>query len=125
MKDGSNKQVRKTTKGWHLCVEWRDGTTTWECLTDLKESNPVKVSEYGVGNNLEDYIAFVWWVAYVLRKCSRIIAAVTTTYHKRTHIFGIEVPKSLDNCIRLDKDNNNTLWKDKVRKEMKNVSIEF
>ena len=21
---------RKTTKGWHLCVQWKDGTTTWE-----------------------------------------------------------------------------------------------
>ena len=27
---GSNRQIRKTTKGWHLCVEWKDGTTTWE-----------------------------------------------------------------------------------------------
>jgi hypothetical protein len=27
IKHGSNKQVSKTTKGWHLCVEWKDGTT--------------------------------------------------------------------------------------------------
>jgi hypothetical protein len=32
---GSNKKVRKTTKGWHLCVEWKDGTTSWERLTYL------------------------------------------------------------------------------------------
>jgi hypothetical protein len=25
IKHGSNKQVRKTTKGWHLCVEWKMG----------------------------------------------------------------------------------------------------
>jgi hypothetical protein len=30
IKHGSNKKVRKTTKGWHLCVEWKDGTTSWE-----------------------------------------------------------------------------------------------
>ena len=35
------KTRRKTTKGWFLCVKWRDGTTLWERLTDLKESNPV------------------------------------------------------------------------------------
>jgi phosphoribosylformimino-5-aminoimidazole carboxamide ribonucleotide (ProFAR) isomerase len=35
---GSNTQVRKTTKGWPLCVEWKDGTTSWEHLADLKES---------------------------------------------------------------------------------------
>jgi hypothetical protein len=32
IKHGSNTQVRKTTKFWHLCVEWKDGTTSWESL---------------------------------------------------------------------------------------------
>jgi hypothetical protein len=41
---GSNKKVRKTTKCWNLCVEWKDGTTRWELLLDIKESNPVEVS---------------------------------------------------------------------------------
>jgi hypothetical protein len=36
IKHGSSKKVRKTTKCWHLCVEWKDGTTSWERLTDLK-----------------------------------------------------------------------------------------
>jgi hypothetical protein len=26
---GSKKQVMKTTKGWHLCVEWKDGSAWW------------------------------------------------------------------------------------------------
>jgi hypothetical protein len=46
IKHGSNKQVRKTTKGWNLCGEWKDGTTSWERLADLKESNPVEVADY-------------------------------------------------------------------------------
>jgi hypothetical protein len=41
IKVGSNKQIRKTTKGWHLCFEWKDGTTSWERLANLKESNPL------------------------------------------------------------------------------------
>jgi hypothetical protein len=28
IKHGSNTQVRKTTKDWHLCVEWKDGKTS-------------------------------------------------------------------------------------------------
>jgi hypothetical protein len=28
IKHGSNKKVRKTTKGWHMCVEWKDGITS-------------------------------------------------------------------------------------------------
>jgi hypothetical protein len=68
---------------------------------------------------------FVWWVPYVLKKRSRIIADVTKRYHKWTHKFGIEVPKSWDYCVRLDKENENTLLQDAVRKEMKNIRIAF
>jgi hypothetical protein len=50
---------------------------------------------------------------------------VTKRYHKRTHKFGIEVPKSWDDCVKLYKENDNTLWQDTVRKEMKNVRIAF
>jgi hypothetical protein len=125
IKHGSNKKVRKTTKGWPLCVEWKDGTTSWERLADLKESNPVEVAEYAATKNLLNTPAFVCWAPHVLQKCTRIIAAVTKRYHKRTHKFGIEVPKSWDDCVKLDKENDNTLWQDAVRMEMKNVRIAF
>jgi hypothetical protein len=46
IKHGRNKKVRKTTKGWNLCVAWKDGTTSWERLADIKESSPVEVDEY-------------------------------------------------------------------------------
>jgi hypothetical protein len=69
--------------------------------------------------------AFVWWAPYFLKKRSRIIAAVTKCYHKRTHKFGIEVPKSWDDCVRLDKDNDNTVCNYEARKEMKNFIIAF
>jgi hypothetical protein len=54
IKVGSNRKIRKTTKGWHSCVEWKDGTTSWERLADLKESNPVEVAEYAATKNLHD-----------------------------------------------------------------------
>jgi hypothetical protein len=38
------------TKGWYLKVRWKEGSTTWEMLRDLKESNPVEVAEYAVTN---------------------------------------------------------------------------
>jgi hypothetical protein len=117
--------VRKTTKGWHLCVEWKDGTTRWERLSDIKESNPVEVAEYSAAKSLLDTPDFVWWAPHFLKKRTRLIADVTKRYHTRTHKFGIEVPKIWDDCARLDKENDNTLWKDAVRKEMMNVRIEF
>jgi hypothetical protein len=67
----------------------------------------------------------VWWSPHVLKKRRRIISALTKHYHKRTHKFGIEFPKSWDDCVRIDKENDNTLWQDELSKEMKNVQIAF
>jgi hypothetical protein len=36
IKHGSNNKVRTKNKGWHLCVDWKDGNTSWERLADLK-----------------------------------------------------------------------------------------
>jgi hypothetical protein len=92
---------------------------------DLKEINPVEAAEYSSAKILLDNPVFFWWAPHVLKKRTRIIADVTKRYHKRTHKFGIEVPKIWDDCVRLDKENDNTLWKDAARKEMKNVRIAF
>ena len=35
------KDLKKTTKEWYICCNWKDGTSTWERLADLKESNPI------------------------------------------------------------------------------------
>jgi hypothetical protein len=72
--------------------------------------------------------AFNYWVPHVLKKRDRIISLVKkrqTRYLKRTHKFGIEVPKSIDDALELDKKNGNTLWADAIAKEMKNVRVAF
>jgi hypothetical protein len=75
-----------TTKGCNLCVEWKDGTTSWDRSDDLKESDPVEVDEYDATNNLHSYPYFAWWVPHVL---NRNISALTKRYHKSTHKFGV------------------------------------
>ena len=35
------QQQKKTTRGCFFRILWKDGTTTWERLEYLKESNPV------------------------------------------------------------------------------------
>ena len=37
----------------------------------------------------------------------------------------MEVPTSVKEAYKLDKKNNNTLWRDAIKKEMTNVSIAF
>ena len=122
----NNRQpLRKTTKGWHLCVEWKDGTTTWENLANLKESNPVEVADYALSVGIDDEPAFKWWVPYTLNKRDRIILAVNSRYHKRKHKFGFEVPKTVRDAYVLDDQNKDDLWDRAIKKEMGKVRIAF
>ncbi len=63
-----------------------------------------------------------------MKKCDRIISLVwkqMTRYLKRTHKFGIEVPKTVKEAFDLDCKNGNTFWADEIAKEMKGVCIAF
>jgi hypothetical protein len=33
--------LRRSTVGWQLCCQWKDGSSSWESLADLKESHPI------------------------------------------------------------------------------------
>ncbi len=33
--------MRRTTLGWHVCCQLKDGSTSWEKLSDVKESHPL------------------------------------------------------------------------------------
>ena len=117
--------LRRTTVGWQICVQWKDGSTSWEKLSDLKECYPVETAEYATAQGIDHEPAFNWWVPHVLKRRDRIISAVkrrgNTRYMKRTHKFGIEVPKTIKEAYALDAKNGNTLWADAIAKEAKSV----
>ncbi len=71
---------------------------------------------------------FNWWVPHKLKKREAVIALVkkrSVRYLKRTHKFGIECPKTVEDALELDKWNGNTMWADAIAKEMKNVQVAF
>ena len=123
-KNGQRK-LRQTTMGWELKVKWRDGTTQWMPLKVLKESNPVEVAEFAVAQGIDTEPAFAWWVPYTLRKRDRIIASIRTRVRKKTHKYGIELPKSVDHALEMDRQNDNHYWRDAIAKEMYNNSVAF
>jgi hypothetical protein len=89
-KPGHNKM-----NGWKLCVLWKDGSTSWEQLKDLKHGFPVRAAEYALSRELQDLPAFSWWVKQTIKKKDRIIKAVRTRYLKKTHKFGLRLPKTV------------------------------
>ena len=119
------RRRKETTIGWELLVRWKDNSTTWIPLKDLKESYPVQLAEYAVQSRLAEEPAFAWWVPYTLRKRNRIIAKAKSKYWLRTHKFGIKIPKTAAEARQLDAENGNTFWWDAILKEMKNVRPAF
>ena len=117
------RRRKTTTRGWELLVEWRDGSTDWVALKDLKDSYPVELAIYAKERKVDDEPAFAWWVPYILRKQKRILQKVKTKYWARTHKHGI--PKSVKEAMEIDKENGNTLWMDAIKLEMRNVRIAF
>ncbi len=78
IKHGSNQTLRKDTIGWKLQVQWKDGSTSWEPLRNLKQSNPIEVAEYAKANKIDEEVAFAWWVPFTLRQRHRIIHSLST-----------------------------------------------
>eukprot|EP00978_Attheya_sp_CCMP212_P003963 scaffold8437_cov60-Attheya_sp.AAC.3 len=67
---GLTRNIR-TTKGWEICVQWKDGSTDWIALKDLKELYPVELAEYAINSKIDEEPAFAWWVPYrILDSCN-------------------------------------------------------
>ena len=98
---------------------------SWERLSDMKESYPVEVAENTEAVGISDEPAFSWWTAHVLEKRQRTIAAVNKNYHKLTHKFGINVPKTVEEAMALDMENGNDLWWKATQKEISVVKVAF
>jgi hypothetical protein len=72
--------MRRTTKGWKLLVQWKDETTTWVPLKDLKESNPLEDAQHAIDNKIESEPACAWWVKDMIRQKDGMIAKVKSKY---------------------------------------------
>ena len=118
-----NRVPKPTTRGWSLLVSWKDGSTDWLPLKDLKDAYPVQIAEYAVANKIANEPAFNWWVHTVLRKRNRIVAKVKR-YWRTTHKFGIRVPKTVEEALAIDDETGTDFWRKKaLGKEMAKVKI--
>jgi len=54
-----------------------------------------------------------------------VISAVKTRYLKRNQKFGIDIPRTVEEALRIDKETNATYWADAIEKEMRNNQVAF
>ena len=94
-------------------------------MKDLKESNPVEVSEFVKVRDLESVPVFCWWIPHVLRKRDVTMSNVTSRARKTDHRHGVEIPTNIYHAKRLDAKNGNNFWINAIKKEMYDVGIAF
>ncbi len=97
--------MRHNTIGWQMCCQLKNSSTSWLNLVNLKESHPLETAEYPKTLGIDHKPAFDWWVPYILKNQDQITSMVherTTCYFKRTHKFGIEVPKTVKEALDWD-----------------------
>ena len=73
------RRRRETTIGWEILVQWKDQSTSWIALKDMKDSFPVQLAKNSVRARISQEPAFAWWVSFVLKKRNRIIAKVKSS----------------------------------------------
>ena len=122
---GTAQNPKQTTKGWKFLVNFRDGSSKWMKMKDLKDTNPIELAEYGQVNALLEEPSFRWWAPHMLRQRRRTLKAMKTRYHRTAQKFGIELPKTVKRALQIDVETGTTFWKDAINKEMKTVSVAF
>ena len=120
-----NKRRRMTTRGWELYVTWKDGSSNFIPLREMKEFFPIETAMYARDHGLADQPAFVWWVDQVLKKKQRFMKKVKSKYWERTHKYGIRIPKTIQEAIEIDNLNGNKLWQEAIQEEMANNRVAF
>ena len=114
---------KKTTRGWFLCIQWKDGSTSWERLKDLKESYPLELAQYAVANKLDKEPAFNWWVPFTIKRSKRLIKAVSSSkrYMRTWQKYGVEVPKTVERALEIDRETGTDYWRKALQLEMSKI----
>ena len=131
-------QLRRDVTGWDFLVEWKDGTTDWVKLKDLKQSNCIELAEYCFANKIHEEPGLSWWVKETLRQRDRIIMSLHVKYEsliaangknkkyfRTSHKMGIRLPKTVKEALEIDRVTGTDFWRRAIEKEMAAVTPAF
>ena len=81
----------------------------------------MEVSYYAVSIKIQYQPSFSWCVPYTLKKLKYIIQKVKSRYWQHAQKFGSNIPKLVKEALKFDKENNNNLWGNSIRKDMPKI----
>jgi hypothetical protein len=76
LEESNNPSHARATKGWDICIQWQDGSSSWHPLSEIKNSFPIHLAEYAIQHDLQDEPVFRWWVRQALRRKKYMIKAM-------------------------------------------------
>ena len=98
-------------------------------MSYLKECYPFEVVEYSVLQNIDHEPAFNWWEKHVLQRQDRNISKTkqrgAKKYVKMKMKLGIERPNTVQETMKIDMKNGNTLCYDAIVNEMIYIQVDF
>jgi hypothetical protein len=103
-------------------VQWIGGDKSWVKMDDLRTHDPFLVVRYGLRGKLVEKPGWEWVEPY-LNSDSQIINMIRA-YKLSMEIaykFGVQVPRSTKDSIKLDQENENELWADAIKAEFKQI----
>jgi hypothetical protein len=91
----------------------------------MKELFPIQVAEFVVNRGLQQEAAFSWWVKDTLARKNSIVKAMKSRYVRKTHKYGIRLPKDIKEAYELDRESGTDYWHQAIVKEMTNNASAF
>jgi hypothetical protein len=85
----------------------------------------LQVIDYAILHSLQDEPAFAWWLPTYTDHRNRIIKTVKTRAVKKNIKFGIQIPQSVQEALKIDSDTKTTYWRDVIEKEKRNNRVAF
>jgi len=69
--------------------------------------------------------AFAWWEPRTLRRHDKIIAGTNSRVRCFPHKYGIEVPRTIEEALRIERANSEKNCRKAIDKEMENLKVAF
>ena len=121
-----DKIVRHVWNGRRTFVRvlWKQGNRSWISINNLRLHDPIACVIYAIKMKLVGHQQWDWVTDYIQDTetySNMIVALKTRQAFQSKYKFGVEVPRSLRHARKLDEQNGNTLWKEAILKELKQL----
>ena len=104
-------------------VLWKTGYKSWVKLEDLKHDDPLKLINYAQNNQLSNLEEWKWTNNFNQNlNLFEVMVQNTSQSLNNTYKFGVRVPKTAKQALQFDKEDENSLWKEAIDKEINEIN---